>query len=106
MQSLRIFIQRLPQIQAMLPGSTIVYVDIYYSAFNLLNQPEKYGIEVTNRGCCGLGEVEVAPFCIELTPVCNDASKYVYWDSYHLSEVSYQYLAKYLEAEVLPQFNF
>lgn len=77
-----------------------------YIYFEHLWEISQIGIEVTNRGCCGLGEVEVAPFCIELTPVCNDASKYVYWDSYHLSEVSYQYLAKYLEAEVLPQFNF
>ena len=61
------------------------------------------GIQVTNRGCCGLGAVEVTSFCNELTPVCNDASKYVFWDTFDLSEVSYQYLAKCVEINVLSQ---
>ncbi|KAG5052804.1 hypothetical protein JHK87_005002 [Glycine soja] len=97
-------VQRLLQIQAMLPGSRLVYLDLYYSILNLINHPENYGLEVTNRGCCGLGALEVTALCNKLTPVCNDASKYVFWDSFHLSEVSNQYLAKCVEINVLPQF--
>ena len=44
--------------------------------------------------------------CNELTPVCDDDSKYVFWDSVHPSEATYKYIAKYLELEVVPKFHF
>lgn len=31
------------KIQAMLPGSKVVYTDIYHTLINLINQPQKYG---------------------------------------------------------------
>ncbi|KAL2317413.1 hypothetical protein Fmac_031289 [Flemingia macrophylla] len=37
--------QRLPQIQNMLPASRLVYVDMYTPLLNLINNPEKYGEE-------------------------------------------------------------
>ncbi|XP_027368459.1 GDSL esterase/lipase At2g24560-like [Abrus precatorius] len=100
----RKLIQRLSKIQAMLPGSRIVYTDLYYSTLDLVNQPEKYGIMVTNEGCCGSGLIEVSVVCNEFTPVCDDPSKYIFWDSIHFSEASYLYLAKNIERQVLPQF--
>ncbi|XP_054820100.1 GDSL esterase/lipase At2g30310-like [Prosopis cineraria] len=90
--------------QAMLPGSRVVYVDVYNPLINLINQPEKYGFEVTKRGCCGSGIFEAGPLCNELTPACEEASKYVFWDSVHPSEAAYKYIAKYVEEEVLPKF--
>ncbi|XP_061365136.1 GDSL esterase/lipase At2g30310-like [Gastrolobium bilobum] len=98
-------IQRLLQIQAMLPGSTIAYADLYHISIDLVNQPEKYGFVITHEGCCGTGTFEATPLCNELTPVCDDASKYVFWDSYHPSEASNRYIAKYLETQVLPQLQ-
>ncbi|XP_027368457.1 uncharacterized protein LOC113874434 [Abrus precatorius] len=97
--------QILPQVQAMLPGSRVVYADLYYFTLDLVHQPGKYGILVTNDGCCGSGLIEVSPFCNEFTPVCDDPSKYIFWDSVHFSEASYLYLAKHIEKDVLPQFN-
>jgi len=64
------------------------------------------GFKETNKGCCGTGIFEVTPLCNELTPVCDDASKYVFWDSVHPSEATNKYIAKYLELEVLPKFIF
>ena len=61
--------------------------------------------EETNKGCCGTGLFEVTPLCNEITPVCDDASKYVFWDSVHPTEAAYQYIAKYGEMEVLPKFQ-
>ncbi|XP_057442196.1 GDSL esterase/lipase At2g30310-like [Lotus japonicus] len=92
------------QIQAMLPRSRVVYADIYDPLINLLNQPEKYGFKETNKGCCGTGLFEVTPLCNELTRVCDDASKYVFWDSVHPTEAAYKYFAKYLEMEILSKF--
>ncbi|RDX74228.1 GDSL esterase/lipase, partial [Mucuna pruriens] len=97
---------RLLQIQAMLQGSRVVYTDVYDPLINLINQPEKYGFKETTRGCCGTGFFEVTPLCNEITPICDDPSKYVFWDSVHPTEVAYQYIAKYIEMEVLPKFQF
>ncbi|KAJ1386260.1 SGNH hydrolase superfamily [Sesbania bispinosa] len=98
--------RRLLQIQVVLPRSRVVYTDIYDPLISLVNQPEKYGFKETNKGCCGTGLFEVTPLCNEITPVCVDASKYVFWDSVHPTEAVYQYVAKYIEMEVLPKFQF
>nr|KYP72931.1 GDSL esterase/lipase At2g30310 family [Cajanus cajan] len=97
---------RLLKIQAMLPGSRVVYTNVYDPLINLINQPEKYGFKETSKGCCGTGLFEVTPLCNEITPICGDPSKYVFWDSVHPTEVAYQYIAKYLEMNVLPKFQF
>ncbi|KAK7385591.1 hypothetical protein VNO78_31317 [Psophocarpus tetragonolobus] len=97
--------RRLLKIQAILPESRVVYANIYDPLINLINQPEKYGFKEANKGCCGTGLFEVTPFCNEITPICDDPSKYVFWDSVHPTEVAYQYIAKYVEMEVLPKFQ-
>ena len=60
----------------------------------------------TKRGCCGTGFVEAGPLCNALTPVCADDSEYLFWDSIHPSEATYQYLSKYLEKNVLAKFAY
>ena len=61
------------------------------------------GFVETKRGCCGTGLVEVGPTCNVLTPTCHEDSKYLFWDSIHPSEATYNYLAQYLKKEVLPK---
>ncbi|PON77980.1 Lipase [Parasponia andersonii] len=95
----------LPKIQANLPGSKVVYADIYTPLFDMINHPKKYGFVETEKGCCGTGLVEAGPTCNVLTPTCHEASKYLFWDSIHPSEATYKYLAQYLEKEVLPKLN-
>ena len=49
------------------------------------------GFEVVNKGCCGTGLIEVSVLCDRLNPfTCNDATKYVFWDSYHPTERAYK----------------
>ncbi|TKY56552.1 GDSL esterase/lipase [Spatholobus suberectus] len=95
---------RLLKIQAMLPGSRVIYTDVYDPLINLIHQPEKYGFKETSKGCCGTGLFEVTPLCNEITPICEDPSKYVFWDSVHPTEVAYQYIAKYVEMEYLKPY--
>lgn len=45
------------------------------------------GLENTNRGCCGTGLVEVIYLCNKLSRTCPDDSKFLFWDSIHLSEI-------------------
>ncbi|XP_045832140.1 GDSL esterase/lipase At2g30310-like [Trifolium pratense] len=98
--------RRLLKLQAVLQGSRIIYTNIYDPLIGLIYHPQKYGFVETSKGCCGTGLFEVTPLCNELTPVCNDASKYVFWDSVHPTQATYKYIAKYLELEVLPKFQF
>lgn len=49
------------------------------------------GFEVSDKGCCGSGKLEVAVLCNPLSPhTCEDVSKYVFWDSYHPTENAYK----------------
>ncbi|CAL0317763.1 unnamed protein product [Lupinus luteus] len=98
--------KRLLGIQAMFTGSRVVYTEIYDPLIDIINRPEKYGFVKTNIGCCGSGLLEVAPSCNAITPTCEDASKYVFWDSVHPTEAVYQHIAKYIEMEVLFKFQF
>lgn len=83
--------QQLKMLGANLPGSKVIYIDIYTILDNLVRRPADYGFEVSNKGCCGSGKLEVAVLCNPLSPhTCEDVSKYVFWDSYHPTENAYK----------------
>ncbi|XP_057538505.1 GDSL esterase/lipase At5g45960-like [Amaranthus tricolor] len=71
---------------------TIIYGDIYTPLQDQFIHPHKYGFEVADRGCCGSGLFEGAITCNSLFPICNDRSKYLFWDSIHPTERSYYFL--------------
>lgn len=52
------------------------------------------GFDVVSSGCCGTGLVESAFFCNFESAVCEDATKYVFWDSIHPTERVYELLFK------------
>ncbi|TXG74480.1 hypothetical protein EZV62_003059 [Acer yangbiense] len=88
-------------IKGTLPGSRIVYADVYETVIDMVNNPQKYGFTETNRGCCGTGFVEVAGLCNSITPTCGSDSQFLFWDCIHPSEATYQNLAKYIESKIL-----
>ncbi|XP_071739311.1 GDSL esterase/lipase At5g45960-like [Rutidosis leptorrhynchoides] len=71
------------------PGVKIVYFDIFNPIMDMVNQKAKYGFNEVNRGCCGDGYIGAALMCAN-APVCNDTSKYIFWDSVHPSEKAYR----------------
>lgn len=76
-----------------LPGARIVIFDIYTPLLNLIVNPTRYGFVVSNRGCCGTGNIEVSILCTRLdVGTCTDASKYVFWDSFHPTEAAYKFI--------------
>ncbi|GLT74129.1 hypothetical protein SLA2020_459460 [Shorea laevis] len=77
-----------------LPEFKIVYFDTYYPLLYILQNAEKLGFEEANRGCCGTGNIEVVILCTRLddSKTCKDASKFVFWDSYHPTEKTYRIL--------------
>ncbi|KAI5062141.1 hypothetical protein GOP47_0022680 [Adiantum capillus-veneris] len=73
----------------------VVIVDCYTPLLDIYTNPAPYGIEVVKRGCCSTGRLETAIFCNRLEgPLsCKDPSKFMFWDSYHPTEVVYKVLA-------------
>ncbi|ONK55870.1 uncharacterized protein A4U43_C10F1810 [Asparagus officinalis] len=87
----------LQRVKAKYPGRLLVLADIYGILYDIIQRPNTYGFEVSSRGCCGTGKLEVAILCNSVTAsVCPDVSKYVFWDSYHPTEKTYKILVDYL----------
>ncbi|GLJ11565.1 hypothetical protein SUGI_0171290 [Cryptomeria japonica] len=78
-----------------LPQIKVTYIDIYNSFHDIVQNPVKYGFEISSRGCCGTGLTEVGPTCnSKNTNTCLIASKYVFWDAVHSTEKTYEITAK------------
>eukprot|EP00253_Pinus_taeda_P032190 PITA_32190 len=82
-----------------LPGFKMGYVNIYNTFFDILKNPRNYGFEEARRGCCGTGLLEASIGCNPITVICQDPSKYVFWDSFHPTEHAYNIVAQ----NVFPQ---
>ncbi|XP_077246651.1 GDSL esterase/lipase EXL3-like isoform X1 [Tasmannia lanceolata] len=85
-----------------LPGSKFIYIDIYTILSNLIFHPSNYGFEVSTKGCCGTGDLEVSILCNPSTPICTDVTNYVFWDSYHPTEKAYKVISDNLIKNYLP----
>ncbi|GAV85326.1 Lipase_GDSL domain-containing protein [Cephalotus follicularis] len=77
------------------PDFRIVYLDVFNPLLSLIKNPARYGFEVVNKGCCGTGNIEVSLLCnrLEDAITCTDASKYIFWDSFHPTEKAYKIIA-------------
>ncbi|XP_077246652.1 GDSL esterase/lipase EXL3-like isoform X2 [Tasmannia lanceolata] len=60
------------------------------------------GFEVSTKGCCGTGDLEVSILCNPSTPICTDVTNYVFWDSYHPTEKAYKVISDNLIKNYLP----
>ncbi|KAL0305680.1 UNVERIFIED_CONTAM: GDSL esterase/lipase [Sesamum radiatum] len=72
-------------------GARIAYIDIY-GPLEAMTSGRKYGFEEVSTGCCGTGMLEASFMCNPKSAVCADATKYVFWDSIHPTEKSYELL--------------
>ena len=62
------------------------------------------GFEVVARGCCATGTVEIDFLCNELSPfTCPDASKYLFFDSVHLTQKAYEIISNVFLTRDVPQ---
>uniref|UniRef100_UPI0005CAC3FA GDSL esterase/lipase EXL3-like n=1 Tax=Fragaria vesca subsp. vesca TaxID=101020 RepID=UPI0005CAC3FA len=55
-----------------LPEAQLIYVDLYNPLLSMIQDPARYGFEVVDIGCYGTRTIELG--------ICNDASKYIFWD--------------------------
>ena len=62
------------------------------------------GFEVTGQPCCATGD-ESAYLCNKAIPfACSDASKYVFFDSVHLTQKSYSIISQAFLSQIGPDF--
>ncbi|KAJ4903956.1 GDSL esterase/lipase [Raphanus sativus] len=85
-----------------LPGSKILYLDIYTPLIDMIRHPPRYGLEETLKGCCGTGLLEAGPLCKPLSRTCEDVSKYMFFDSVHPSQKAYSVIASYALQKLFP----
>ncbi|KAL2475277.1 GDSL esterase/lipase [Abeliophyllum distichum] len=78
-------------------GPTILYFDFYQSLTEMLQKPSQFGFDETNTGCCGSGLIEAGFACNVGSYVCPDPSKYVFFDSIHPTEATYNYVFKKMQ---------
>ncbi|KAL4578996.1 hypothetical protein LXL04_015131 [Taraxacum kok-saghyz] len=79
--------EQLPILASNLPQSRVAFVDFYNPLISAIDNPQQYGLEVIDRGCCGTGLIEVVYLCNKFSSTCKDDSKFLFWDSIHLSEI-------------------
>ncbi|WOG91486.1 hypothetical protein DCAR_0310735 [Daucus carota subsp. sativus] len=87
-----------------LPLSKILYIDIYSPLLDLIQNPQNYGLDVVDRGCCGTGDLEVSVLCNKLSLTCPDHTKYLFWDSYHPTETGYKLLINKIIGRYITRF--
>ncbi|CAH9054954.1 unnamed protein product [Cuscuta europaea] len=98
------FLAEINSLKEMLPQAKLVFLDAYQPILNLIQNPGQYGIEVTDRGCCGTGNLEVAILCNKFSPTCEDHKKYFFWDSFHPTEQGYRIIVNQILPKYLPKF--
>ncbi|XP_027341164.1 GDSL esterase/lipase At1g20120-like [Abrus precatorius] len=83
----------------------LVYIEAYEELNEIIQHHNQFGFEVEDSACCGIGNVELGPLCNPLNlKVCEDASKYVFWDSYHPTERAYNILVSEIIKKNIDKF--
>uniref|UniRef100_M8CU77 GDSL esterase/lipase n=1 Tax=Aegilops tauschii TaxID=37682 RepID=M8CU77_AEGTA len=90
---------------AELAGARVVYLDVYDVPSAIFADPSEYGFENVARGCCGTGLIETTVLCgMDEAFTCQDADKYVFFDSVHPSQRTYKLLAEEIIKTALQEF--
>ncbi|XP_022777327.1 GDSL esterase/lipase At5g45960-like [Durio zibethinus] len=70
-------------------SAKIFYIDIFTPLVDMIQGVGKQDFDEVSHGCCGSGYLEAGFLCNPGSYVCVDASKYVFFDSIHPTEITY-----------------
>ncbi|KAI3506026.1 hypothetical protein L1887_28379 [Cichorium endivia] len=78
-----------------LKGSTFIYADLYHIFEDIIQNYTSYDFENVNNGCCHMPGLHngLSP-CLPHATICQDRSKYIFWDSFHVTETTNLIIAK------------
>ncbi|CAL1404683.1 unnamed protein product [Linum trigynum] len=85
------------KMNAELPGARIVVFDFYNVVLSIIQNSASYGFDEFSRGCCASHEIEAGFLCV-MPGTCTDASKYIFWDSFHPTEKACRILSYQMDA--------
>ncbi|KAF9616272.1 hypothetical protein IFM89_029048 [Coptis chinensis] len=91
-QKLQNELQRIMNNSSACPGLQVVYTGIFKALLDIIQNCTKHGFEESRRGCCGTGLMELGFLCNLNTAVCPDRSKFIFWDSIHPTDKTYNLL--------------
>ncbi|KAE8709067.1 GDSL esterase/lipase [Hibiscus syriacus] len=78
-------------------GSVFVYIDGYAVTDDIINNSRSYGFENIDYACCEvIGRHGGLIPCTEMSRVCSDRKKYIFWDPFHPTESAILIAAKYM----------
>ncbi|KAK4279175.1 hypothetical protein QN277_016923 [Acacia crassicarpa] len=88
-----------------LPGIKLVFSNPYFILLSIIKKPSRYGFQSASVACCATGMFEMGYACRRGAMfTCSDASKYVFWDSFHPTEKTNSLVANYVVKNVLAEF--
>ncbi|XP_074583835.1 GDSL esterase/lipase At5g03810-like [Curcuma longa] len=75
-------------------GLKLVVLDIYNPLLDIVRNPEDKGFMEARKACCGTGTLETSLLCNAASlGTCSNATEYMFWDSFHLTEAANVILA-------------
>ncbi|VVA90250.1 unnamed protein product [Arabis nemorensis] len=84
-----------------LPGSKIVYTNVYDPMMDMIQNPSKYGFKETKKGCCGSGYLEAGDLCNSKSKLCSNHSEYMFFDAIHPSFATYNHVVRATESTIV-----
>ncbi|XP_021286732.1 GDSL esterase/lipase At1g74460 [Herrania umbratica] len=85
-----------------LSNASFKFGDAYDVVNDVIRNPYKYGFNNSDSPCCSLGNIRPALTCLPASTLCEDRSKYVFWDEYHPSDSANELIAN----ELIKKFGF
>ncbi|KAK8629993.1 hypothetical protein V6N13_078807 [Hibiscus sabdariffa] len=80
-----------------LTGSVFVYVNLDALTEDIINNSRSYGFEKIDYACCEvIGRHGGLLPCMQMSRVCSDRTKYVFWDPFHPTESTVLIASKHI----------
>ncbi|KAK4352778.1 hypothetical protein RND71_028296 [Anisodus tanguticus] len=103
----------LKQLEQQLPGFKYSLFDFFKVASERIDNPSKYGFKTSKIACCGTGPFRGIYSCggkrqVKEYKLCKNVKDYIFFDSSHLTEVTYKQVAELLwngTADVIGPYN-
>ncbi|KAF3789620.1 GDSL esterase/lipase [Nymphaea thermarum] len=87
------------KLQDKLPGSTILFCDVYQGIMNIIREPGRFGFSNVKNACCGVGPYGGRLGCRRDGTVCSDRETRVWWDLYNPTAATNSLLAEWMWAD-------
>lgn len=84
------------QLNSKLPNAKFTFVNPYNLFNQIIQNPSKYGFNVTTQACCGSGRLRAQIPCLPLSNYCSNRGSYIFWDEWHTTEAANELLASSL----------